>query len=120
MNCHSRLLPNRQDWADVRRHPRADLTAGLTVAVVALPLALAFGAASGLGARSGLITAIIAGALAAIFGGSNLQVTYKSADKTETVNGQLLREDAMYLVLRTPAGRMSIQKNQIANVLVKE
>jgi SulP family sulfate permease len=70
-----RLLPNRQDWADVRRHPRADLTAGLTVAVVALPLALAFGAASGLGARSGLITAIVAGALAAIFGGSNLQVS---------------------------------------------
>jgi SulP family sulfate permease len=70
-----RLLPNRQDWEDVRRHPRADLTAGLTVAVVALPLALAFGAASGLGARSGLITAIVAGALAAIFGGSNLQVS---------------------------------------------
>jgi SulP family sulfate permease len=70
-----RLLPNRQDWADVRRHPRTDLTAGLTVAVVALPLALAFGAASGLGGRSGLITAIVAGALAAIFGGSNLQVS---------------------------------------------
>ena len=52
--------------------------------------------------------------------GASLQVTYKSADKTETVEGQLLREDAMYLVLRTPAGRMSIQKNQIANVLVKE
>ena len=69
------MLPNRQDWIDVRRHPRADLVAGLTVAVVALPLALAFGAASGLGARSGLITAIVAGALAAIFGGSNLQVS---------------------------------------------
>jgi SulP family sulfate permease len=70
-----RLLPNRQDWDDVRRHPRADLLAGVTVAVVALPLALAFGAASGLGARAGLITAIVAGALAAIFGGSNLQVS---------------------------------------------
>jgi hypothetical protein len=52
--------------------------------------------------------------------GSSLQVTYKSADKTETVEGQLVREDAMYLVLRMPAGRMSIQKNQITNVLVKE
>ncbi|MCW2528142.1 MAG: sodium-independent anion transporter [Pseudonocardiales bacterium] len=69
------LLPNQQDWTDVRRHPRADLVAGLTVAVVALPLALAFGAASGLGARAGLITAIVAGALAAVFGGSNLQVS---------------------------------------------
>jgi len=47
----------------------------MTVAVVALPLALAFGVASGLGARAGLITAIVAGALAAIFGGSDLQVS---------------------------------------------
>lgn len=69
------LLPNSQDWAAVRRHPRRDLLAGLTVAIVALPLALAFGVASGLGATAGLITAIVAGILAAIFGGSNLQVS---------------------------------------------
>lgn len=69
------LLPDARDWADVRRNPRGDLLAGLTVAVVALPLALAFGVASGLGAHAGLITAIVAGALAAIFGGSNLQVS---------------------------------------------
>jgi SulP family sulfate permease len=43
--------------------------------VVALPLALAFGATSGLGAQAGLVTAVIAGAVAAIFGGSNLQVS---------------------------------------------
>ncbi len=70
-----RLLPCRADWAAIRRHPRHDLVAGLTVAVVALPLALAFGAASGLGARAGLMTAIVAGAIAAIFGGSNVQVS---------------------------------------------
>src|SRR6476646_10691673 len=69
------MLPNARDWAAVRRHPRRDLLAGLTVAVVALPLALAFGVASGLGATAGLITAIVAGILAAIFGGSNLQVS---------------------------------------------
>ena len=69
------MLPRAGDWAAARRDPRKDLLAGLTVAVVALPLALAFGAASGLGARAGLMTAIVAGALAAIFGGSNLQVT---------------------------------------------
>src|ERR1700712_4911826 len=69
------LLPKRSDWTEARRDPRRNVIAGMTVAVVALPLALAFGAASGLGARSGLITAIVAGALAAIFGGSNLQVT---------------------------------------------
>jgi len=69
------LLPGRRDWAAVRKNPRRDVLAGLTVAVVALPLALAFGVASGLGARAGLITAIVAGALAAVFGGSNLQVS---------------------------------------------
>ncbi|WP_246594966.1 SulP family inorganic anion transporter [Actinoplanes auranticolor] len=69
------LLPQRSDWAAVRRSPRGDLIAGLTVAVVALPLALAFGVTSGLGAQAGLITAIVAGAVAAVFGGSNLQVS---------------------------------------------
>ena len=69
------LLPQRSDWAAVRRSPRRDLLAGLTVAVVALPLALAFGVTSGLGAQAGLVTAVVAGALAAVFGGSNLQVS---------------------------------------------
>jgi sulfate permease, SulP family len=69
------LLPQRSDWASLRRSPRRDLLAGLTVAVVALPLALAFGVTSGLGAEAGLITAVVAGAVAAVFGGSNLQVS---------------------------------------------
>ncbi|MER7441127.1 SulP family inorganic anion transporter [Micromonospora avicenniae] len=69
------LLPQRADWAAARRSPGRDLLAGLTVAVVALPLALAFGVTSGLGAEAGLVTAVIAGAVAAIFGGSNLQVS---------------------------------------------
>jgi SulP family sulfate permease len=69
------LLPQRSDVLAMRRSPRRDLLAGLTVAVVALPLALAFGVASGLGAHAGLVTAVIAGAVAAVFGGSNLQVS---------------------------------------------
>ncbi|MFC4071863.1 SulP family inorganic anion transporter [Actinoplanes subglobosus] len=69
------LLPQRSDLAAARRAPLADLLAGLTVAVVALPLALAFGVASGMGAQAGLITAVVAGAVAAVFGGSNLQVS---------------------------------------------
>ncbi|MFJ3864858.1 SulP family inorganic anion transporter [Streptomyces nigra] len=69
------LLPGRDDLADVRRDPRRDLLAGLTVAIVALPLALGFGVSSGLGAEAGLATAVVAGALAAVFGGSNLQVS---------------------------------------------
>lgn len=69
------LLPGPADWESMRRAPRRDVVAGLTVAVVALPLALAFGEASGLGARAGLVTAVVAGILAALFGGSNLQVS---------------------------------------------
>ncbi|GAA2691537.1 SulP family inorganic anion transporter [Actinoplanes palleronii] len=69
------LLPQRGDLAAARRAPRADLLAGLTVAVVALPLALAFGVTSGMGAQAGLVTAVVAGAVAAVFGGSNLQVS---------------------------------------------
>ncbi len=69
------LMPKLADLVDARRAPLKDLLAGFTVAIVALPLALAFGVASGLGAEAGLTTAIIAGAIAAIFGGSRLQVS---------------------------------------------
>jgi SulP family sulfate permease len=69
------LLPTRSDLAAARRHRRQNLIAGVTVAVVALPLALAFGVASGMGAQAGLATAVVAGGVAAVFGGSNLQVS---------------------------------------------
>ncbi|MEU5127881.1 SulP family inorganic anion transporter [Streptomyces mobaraensis] len=69
------VLPTRADLAGMGRSPRRDLLAGLTVAIVALPLALGFGVSSGLGAEAGLATAVVAGALAAVFGGSNLQVS---------------------------------------------
>ncbi|GAB2776784.1 SulP family inorganic anion transporter [Nocardioides salsibiostraticola] len=69
------LLPTTSDLTDIRRHPRQDLVAGVTVAIVALPLALAFGAASGMGAQAGLVTAVVAGIVAAVFGGSNIQVS---------------------------------------------
>ncbi|MGW1253649.1 SulP family inorganic anion transporter [Streptomyces sp. NPDC002513] len=69
------LLPGHADLVEMRRDPRRDLLAGLTVAIVALPLALGFGVSSGLGAEAGLATAVVAGALAALFGGSNLQVS---------------------------------------------
>ncbi len=69
------LLPRRRDLAAMTRNPRRDLVAGVTVGIVALPLALAFGVTSGMGAAAGLVTAVVAGALAALFGGSNLQVS---------------------------------------------
>lgn len=56
-------------------HWRGDLAGGLTAAVVALPLALAFAVASGVEPKAGLYTAIVAGIVAAIFGGSPVQIT---------------------------------------------
>nr|WP_239536935.1 SulP family inorganic anion transporter [Arthrobacter roseus] len=75
MSAVQSLLPSGQDYAQVPRTWRGDLTAGLTVGIVALPLALAFGVSSGAGAASGLITAVVAGLVAAIFGGSHIQVS---------------------------------------------
>ncbi len=70
-----RFLPQASDYTGLRRSWKGDLLAGATVAIVALPLALAFGITTGLGATAGLITAIVAGLVAAVFGGSNVQVS---------------------------------------------
>jgi MFS superfamily sulfate permease-like transporter len=67
------LLPRASDWS--RARPMRDLIAGTMVGLVALPLALGFGVSSGMGAGAGLITAIVAGAVAAVFGGSRVQVS---------------------------------------------
>src|SRR5437763_15388520 len=52
----------------------ADLIAGLTVGLVALPLAMAFGIASGVTPQAGLYTAIVAGGLISALGGSRMQI----------------------------------------------
>ncbi|MGN6501292.1 MAG: SulP family inorganic anion transporter [Pseudolysinimonas sp.] len=69
------LLPGPRDYLQVRRTWRGDLLAGVTVGIVALPLALGFGISSGAGAAAGLVTAIVAGVVAAVFGGSHVQVS---------------------------------------------
>ncbi len=58
-----------------RRKFSKDLMAGLTVAAVALPLALAFGVSSGADAASGLITAIIAGIIISLLSGASYQIS---------------------------------------------
>jgi sulfate permease, SulP family len=57
-----------------RRRALADIGAGITVGIVALPLAMAFAIASGLKPEQGLITAIVAGFLISALGGSNVQI----------------------------------------------
>lgn len=52
----------------------SDLIAGIIVGIVALPLAIAFGIASGVSPEKGLITAIIAGFLISLLGGSRVQI----------------------------------------------
>ncbi len=67
--------PHRSEFSTNRKDLLTDLIAGLTVAIVALPLAIGFGITSGMSAAAGLTTAIIAGFLAAVFGGSKYQVS---------------------------------------------
>jgi sulfate permease, SulP family len=52
----------------------ADLTAGVTVGLVALPLAMAFAISSGLSPQAGIYTAIVAGGLISLLGGCQLQI----------------------------------------------
>jgi len=54
---------------------KGDLFGGITAGIVALPLALAFGVQSGLGASAGIYGAIALGLFAAIFGGTNTQIS---------------------------------------------
>lgn len=57
------------------KHLAADLSAGVIVGVVALPLAIAFAIASGVKPEQGLYTAIVAGLVVAVLGGSRVQVS---------------------------------------------
>jgi len=57
-----------------RKHWLRNIVAGVTVGVVALPLAMAFAIASGARPEQGLYTAIVAGLLVSAFGGSRLQI----------------------------------------------
>ena len=52
----------------------SDLMAGIIVGIVALPLAIAFGIASGVTPEKGIITAIVAGLVISLFGGSKVQI----------------------------------------------
>ncbi len=63
-------------------HFRGDLFGGITAGIVALPLALAFGVSSGLGPSAGLYGAIFLSFFAALFGGTNTQISGPTAPMT--------------------------------------
>lgn len=64
------------------KHLRGDIFGGITSGIVALPLALAFGVSSGLGPMAGLYGAIFIGFFAALFGGTNTQISGPTAPMT--------------------------------------
>ena len=82
---HRQSLPFAQALKDVlnrgytRRNVISDLTAGATVGIVALPLAMALAIASGVAPQHGLYTAIVAGAIIALTGGSRVNVSGPTA-----------------------------------------
>ena len=63
-------------------HFKGDLFGGITAGIVALPLALAFGVSSGLGPSAGLYGAIFVSFFAALFGGTNTQISGPTAPMT--------------------------------------
>ena len=68
----SKLYPCLKQYN--RKTFAADLMAGIIVGIVALPLAIAFGIASGVTPEKGIITAIVAGLIISLFGGSKVQI----------------------------------------------
>ena len=64
------------------KHIKGDVFGGLTAGIVALPLALAFGVSSGLGPSAGLYGAIFVSFFAALFGGTNTQISGPTAPMT--------------------------------------
>ena len=66
---------SRRDFPTDRNAFLKDFISGITVAIVALPLAIGFGITSGMSAAAGISTAIIAGFIAGLLGGSRFQVS---------------------------------------------
>ena len=81
----------------------ADIAAGLTVGVVALPLAMAFAIASGLKPEAGLFTAIIAGFIISALGGSKVQIGGPAGAFIVIVYGILERYGLSNLIIATAA-----------------
>ena len=76
-----------QDPETLKRQIPRDVVAGIVVAIVALPLSIALAIASGVGPEAGLYTAIVAGFLIALLGGSPVQISGPTAAFATIVAG---------------------------------
>src|SRR5690606_33165871 len=91
------LLRSGYSKADLR----GDAVAGLTVAIVALPLAMALAIASGASPDKGLITAVVAGFLISFLGGSRVQVGGPTGAFVVVIFNVIAQHDYDGLVLAT-------------------
>src|SRR5262245_3224109 len=75
------ILALKKEWADMLRPAdlRSDMVSALSVALLAVPLSLAIALASGVPPAAGLASAIVAGIVASLFGGTPLSVTGPAA-----------------------------------------
>jgi len=95
-----KLLIVRREGA-IKKYWRQDALAGLTVAIVALPLAMALGIASGASPNQGLVTAVIAGFLISLLGGSRVQIGGPTGAFVVIVAGIIAAHGYAGLVLAT-------------------
>ena len=98
------LNPNDGRYEDLTKGSLAknimkDLTAGLVVAMVAIPLAMGFAMASGLRPEQGIVGGAVAGLLGALFGGSKYQVYGPTAAYIPIIAGLMATYNHSFLVL---------------------
>ena len=98
------MNPNDGRYEDLpkgglKRNIMKDLTAGLVVAMVAIPLAMGFAMASGLRPEQGIVGGAVAGLLGALFGGSKYQVYGPTAAYIPIIAGLMATYNHSFLVL---------------------
>lgn len=86
------------------KHLSGDIFGGVTAAIVALPLALAFGVQSGMGAIAGLYGAIAVGIFAALFGGTSTQISGPTGPMAVVASAIIAGEVAYYGSLSAAIG----------------
>ena len=93
------LLTSLKDYS--KQKFLKDIIAGIIVAIIALPLSIALALASGVGPEEGLYTAIVAGFIIALFGGSSVQISGPTAAFATIVAGIVARNGMEGLMLAT-------------------
>lgn len=86
------------------KHLKGDIFGGITAGIVALPLALAFGVQSGMGAPAGLFGAMILGMCAALFGGTKTQISGPTGPMTVVAATMVAMAIAKYGTLENAFG----------------